>query len=83
MAYDRSKILQLINRPSPADSKEPDEWGEFLHKPGVKFHDFEKIREEIVADTDLKTGGTKGTLSKSYYYSRRFSYSYQFESIFS
>ena len=25
-----------------------DEWGEFLHVPGQKYHDFNKIREEIV-----------------------------------
>jgi dynamin 1-like protein len=31
-----------------------------LHKPGVKFTDFDKIRDEIVADTDAKTGNTKG-----------------------
>ncbi len=33
-----------------------DEWGEFLHLPGEKFFDFDKIREEIVRDTELKTG---------------------------
>lgn len=33
-----------------------DEWGEFLHKPGEKFYDFNKIRDEIVADTEAKTG---------------------------
>lgn len=39
-----------------------EEWGEFLHKPGQKFFDFNEIREEIIADTDRKTGGdaTKG-----------------------
>ncbi|RKP18850.1 hypothetical protein ROZALSC1DRAFT_29493 [Rozella allomycis CSF55] len=54
----RPLVLQLINR--PVTEGEAEEWGEFLHKPGVKFTDFEKIREEIVSDTDLKTGGTKG-----------------------
>ena len=38
----------------------PDEWGEFLHLPGEKFHDFNKIREEIVRDTELKTGKNAG-----------------------
>jgi vacuolar protein sorting-associated protein 1 len=42
--------------PSRAGETNPDEWGEFLHLPGEKFHDFEKIREEIVRDTELKTG---------------------------
>lgn len=37
-----------------------DEWGEFLHKPGQKFFDFNKIREEIVADTEAKTGRNQG-----------------------
>lgn len=63
-------ILMLINRPSgspsgeqtpspapSADSALPDdEWGEFLHKPGVKFRRIEDIRTEIVAETDRKTG---------------------------
>ena len=39
---------------------EAEEWGEFLHKPGVKFFNFEHIRDEIVNDTDSKTGHTKG-----------------------
>lgn len=37
-----------------------DEWGEFLHLPGEKFYDFNKIREEIVKDTELKTGKNAG-----------------------
>ncbi|KAF8610449.1 hypothetical protein BDV93DRAFT_601456 [Ceratobasidium sp. AG-I] len=37
-----------------------DEWGEFLHLPGEKFHDFHKIRDEIVKDTELKTGKNAG-----------------------
>ncbi|KAF7728863.1 vacuolar protein sorting-associated protein 1 [Apophysomyces ossiformis] len=63
----RPLVLQLINRPAThkengtADSKHvdyenPDEWGEFLHLPGQKFHNFDDIREEIVKDTELKTG---------------------------
>ncbi|KAI0713495.1 Dynamin central region-domain-containing protein [Earliella scabrosa] len=38
----------------------PDEWGEFLHLPGQKFYDFNKIREEIVRDTEAKTGKNAG-----------------------
>jgi len=72
----RPLVLQLINRPSetsnetskpngttkdsPDSSKEPEEWGEFLHIPGQKFYDFDKIREEIVKDTELKTGKNAG-----------------------
>ena len=37
-----------------------DEWGEFLHLPGQKFYDFSKIRDEIVRDTDAKTGKNAG-----------------------
>lgn len=74
----RPLVLQLINRPATETKKEdlvatdepsgdaeenPDEWGEFLHKPGVKFFDFNKIREEIIRDTDAKTGKDKGISS--------------------
>ncbi|KAI8870093.1 hypothetical protein GQ42DRAFT_162993 [Ramicandelaber brevisporus] len=44
----------------PASEEEAAEWGEFLHKPGVKFYDFSKIRDEIVRDTELKTGRNAG-----------------------
>lgn len=37
-----------------------DEWGEFLHLPGEKFYDFNKIRAEIVRDTEAKTGRNAG-----------------------
>ncbi|KAG9323574.1 hypothetical protein KVV02_004824 [Mortierella alpina] len=42
------------------DKKEPEEWGEFLHQPGVKYTDFNLIRDEIVRDTDAKTGKNAG-----------------------
>ncbi|KAI0927975.1 vacuolar protein sorting-associated protein 1 [Taiwanofungus camphoratus] len=72
----RPLVLQLINRKpthaqpngtSPAkidggDDKaaNEDEWGEFLHLPGEKFYDFNKIRAEIVRDTEAKTGRNAG-----------------------
>ncbi|KAI9278847.1 Dynamin central region-domain-containing protein [Phascolomyces articulosus] len=58
----RPLILQLINRPSSTDNSDKDknEWGEFLHLPGQKFYEFDKIREEIVRDTELKTGKNLG-----------------------
>lgn len=69
----RPLVLQLINRPaapkpngepapkgSEKGANNPDEWGEFLHLPGEKFFDFDKIREEIVRDTELKTGKNAG-----------------------
>ncbi|RCK65042.1 Vacuolar protein sorting-associated protein 1 [Candida viswanathii] len=37
-----------------------EEWGEFLHLPGKKFHNFEDIRNEIVRETDAKTGKNLG-----------------------
>jgi hypothetical protein len=40
----------------------PDEWGEFLHLPNQKFHDFNKIREEIVKDTEKMTGKNAGEI---------------------
>ncbi|MCJ1264494.1 vacuolar protein sorting-associated protein 1 [Lobaria immixta] len=72
----RPLILQLINRSGPTppqtngvlkseikigDSEtNSEEWGEFLHIPGQKFFDFNKIREEIVKETESKTGRNAG-----------------------
>ena len=69
----RPLILQLINNRKSgkpleeetaenkaSDAEPEEEWGEFLHKPNEKFFDFEKIRQEIVQDTEAKTGGNKG-----------------------
>ncbi|KAG0015020.1 vacuolar protein sorting-associated protein 1 [Podila clonocystis] len=71
----RPLVLQLINRPAPTaaedadskdskkdgeDQKEPEEWGEFLHQPGVKYTDFNLIRQEIERDTEAKTGKNAG-----------------------
>eukprot|EP00529_Nitzschia_sp_RCC80_P013744 CAMPEP_0113520112 /NCGR_PEP_ID=MMETSP0014_2-20120614/43897_1 /TAXON_ID=2857 /ORGANISM="Nitzschia sp." /LENGTH=743 /DNA_ID=CAMNT_0000417911 /DNA_START=82 /DNA_END=2313 /DNA_ORIENTATION=+ /assembly_acc=CAM_ASM_000159 len=47
----------------PGDSKE--EWGEFLHMPGRKFHSFQQIRQEIVRETDRLTGGNRGISNKA------------------
>eukprot|EP00245_Coleochaete_scutata_P015737 TRINITY_DN7139_c0_g1_i1.p1 TRINITY_DN7139_c0_g1~~TRINITY_DN7139_c0_g1_i1.p1 ORF type:complete len:613 (-),score=142.68 TRINITY_DN7139_c0_g1_i1:787-2625(-) len=35
------------------------EWGEFMHKPKVRFTDFAAIRAEIAAETDRVTGKSK------------------------
>jgi len=68
----RPLILQLINRASSQangttegakttdQENNVDEWGEFLHIPGQKFHDFGKIRDEIVRETESKTGRNAG-----------------------
>ncbi|KAG6845715.1 vacuolar protein sorting-associated protein 1 [Tephrocybe sp. NHM501043] len=51
-----------INGKDKGDDKaaNPDEWGEFLHLPGEKFFDFTKIRDEIIRDTEAKTGKNAG-----------------------
>ncbi|ODQ54183.1 vacuolar protein sorting-associated protein 1 [Saitoella complicata NRRL Y-17804] len=67
----RPLVLQLINRPATAKgtskvdggddvNANTDEWGEFLHAPDKKFYDFNKIRDEIVRETDAKTGKNAG-----------------------
>lgn len=38
----------------------PDEWGEFLHLPNKRFHNFNEIRDEINNETDRVTGKNKG-----------------------
>ena len=67
----RPLVLQLIHRPAGGNqangvdkSKDkaanPDEWGEFLHLPNQKIYDFHQIRDEIVRDTEAKTGKNAG-----------------------
>lgn len=69
----RPLVLQLINRPPATNGatsdftkdgtdKEAnaDEWGEFLHIPGQKFYNFNKIRDEIEKETEAKTGRNGG-----------------------
>ncbi|KAF7342763.1 Vacuolar protein sorting-associated protein 1 [Mycena sanguinolenta] len=60
----RPLVLQLINRtpsaPSTNGTPRQEEWGEFLHLPGKKFFDFNEIRNEIVRDTEAKTGRNAG-----------------------
>ncbi|KAF5379871.1 hypothetical protein D9757_007201 [Collybiopsis confluens] len=68
----RPLILQLVHKAASAQQnggpveKDGDaaanahEWGEFSHIPGQKFHDFNKIRDEIIRDTEAKTGRNAG-----------------------
>ncbi|KAJ5318101.1 hypothetical protein PENANT_c043G02813 [Penicillium antarcticum] len=68
----RPLILQLINKTPSAQSNgdkklettdsesNVDEYGEFLHIQGQKFYDFNKIREEIVRETETKVGKNAG-----------------------
>ena len=63
----RPLVLQLVHTPySHASHHEraPAEWGEFLHRPGEIFTDFEAIREEIEAETDRGVGSNKGVSEK-------------------
>ena len=55
----RPLILQLIQLFPRDGSAATAEWGEFLHKPGVKFHDFQEIRREIESETDAVAGKNK------------------------
>ncbi|RYO88541.1 hypothetical protein DL763_005957 [Monosporascus cannonballus] len=70
----RPLVLQLINRPATNQTNgvseeisgttdkaaNVDEWGEFLHIPGQKFYDFNKIRDEITRETEAKVGRNAG-----------------------
>lgn len=70
----RPLVLQLINRPATSQTNgesegvegttdkaaNVDEWGEFLHIPGQKFYDFNKIRDEISKETEAKVGRNAG-----------------------
>ena len=51
-------ILSLRRIDEPAEG--PKEWGEFLHKKGQKFDDFDQIRQEIDAQTDVLAGDGDG-----------------------
>lgn len=54
----RPLILQLIKTaPTPGQYSE---WGEFLHLPGKRYFDFDRIRQEIIAETERLLGPTKG-----------------------
>ncbi|KAL3010859.1 hypothetical protein AAZX31_07G168300 [Glycine max] len=56
----RPLVLQLVQTKPPSQ----EEFGEFLHLPGRKFHDFSQIRAEIQAETDREAGGNKGVSDK-------------------
>jgi len=60
----RPLVLQLVKTSAPVEGSKPAEWGEFLHAPGKQFHDFEKIRQEIQAETDRVVGSNKNVSDK-------------------
>eukprot|EP00750_Incisomonas_marina_P009629 INCI16060.2.p1 GENE.INCI16060.2~~INCI16060.2.p1 ORF type:complete len:760 (+),score=150.27 INCI16060.2:426-2705(+) len=49
---------------NPDDFAAAEEWGEFGHKPGHKFTDFDEIRREIVRETKAEAGGQKAVSDK-------------------
>ncbi|KAI7729596.1 hypothetical protein M8C21_011073, partial [Ambrosia artemisiifolia] len=59
----RPLVLQLVQIKRKPDGTE-EEYGEFLHKVGKRFYDFNDIRREIQAETDKEAGGNKGVSDK-------------------
>ncbi|XP_030459052.2 dynamin-related protein 3A isoform X2 [Syzygium oleosum] len=59
----RPLVLQLLQTKRKPDGSE-EEYGEFLHLPGKRFHDFSEIRREIQAETEREAGGNKGVTDK-------------------
>jgi GTP-binding protein EngB required for normal cell division len=57
----RPLVLQLIH---VEKGRNPAEWGEFLHAPDKKWTDFNKIRQEIDAETIRVCGTNKGVTDK-------------------
>lgn len=54
-----------MKQPAPAGgSGSAPEWGEFLHCPGKRFYDFDRIRGEILAETERLAGTNKGVSDK-------------------
>ncbi|KAK9813544.1 hypothetical protein WJX73_006112 [Symbiochloris irregularis] len=62
----RPLILQLVKlqQGNGAHAPQAEEWGEFLHLQGKKFHDFDKIRAEIQEETARLSGFNKGVSDK-------------------
>ena len=54
-----ASTTQVKSSPGP-DGAPAAEWGEFLHLKGQRFHDDEKIREEIQSETNRLTGTNRG-----------------------
>ncbi|GAB2292046.1 Dynamin- protein 3A [Dionaea muscipula] len=59
----RPLVLQLVQNKRKADGSE-DEYGEFLHHPGMKYRNFDEIRQEIHNETDREAGANKGVSDK-------------------
>ncbi|CAI0556969.1 unnamed protein product [Linum tenue] len=59
----RPLVLQLVQTKRKGDGIE-EEWGEFLHRPDMRFYDFSEIRREIEAVTAKEAGDNKGVSDK-------------------
>ncbi|CAN1192395.1 Dynamin-related protein 3A [Linum perenne] len=59
----RPLVLQLVQTKRRSDGSE-EEWGEFLHRPDKRFHDFSEIRREIEIVTAKEAGENKGVTDK-------------------
>lgn len=55
-------MLQLMK--TTKDQHDGREWGEFLHCRGKKFYDFDRVRDEIEAETDRSVPSEKGISSE-------------------
>ena len=60
----RPLVLQLVKTAPGGTDGHASEWGEFLHAPGKQFHDFDRIRQEIQAETDRVVGHNKNVSDK-------------------
>ncbi|GAB4823382.1 hypothetical protein N2152v2_010428 [Parachlorella kessleri] len=58
----RPLVLQLV-KTQPASGQYA-EWGEFLHQQGKRFYDFDRIRQEILVETERLVGNNKGISEK-------------------
>ena len=61
-AAESADLLDINTKNDKGEQSEnnAEEWGEFLHLPNKRFYNFEEIRNEIVRETDAKTGKNLG-----------------------
>lgn len=58
-SQDADKLITVTDKGDKSENN-LEEWGEFLHLPNKRFYNFEEIRDEIVRETDAKTGKNLG-----------------------
>lgn len=57
---DSENFVSASNELDSANSSNDEEWGEFLHKPGQRYYNFDEIRQEIENETSRIAGKNKG-----------------------